>query len=144
MFFLDFGEVQHYCSDGALLLAIYGTDRRRQAYPCLIVCLPFCLPVPVCLSDCLPAFFFRLPGGQTRQNAPTMKPHNRTRPFRDVRALVFFLLSASGRFDKKAVMLISNSEAEAMFEYSCNGFLCQLQRRHSCCICTMLHLTQNI
>ena len=95
-------------------------------------------------SFSLPAFFFRLPGGQTRQNAPTMKPHNRTRPFRDVRALVFFLLSASGRFDKKAVMLISNSEAEAMFEYSCNGFLCQLQRRHSCCICTMLHLTQNI
>ena len=95
-------------------------------------------------SFSLPAFFFRLLGGRTRRFAPTMRPHTRTRPCRGSRARVFFLLSASGRFDKKAVMLVSNGEAEAMFEYSCNGFLCQLQRCHSCCICAMLYLTQNI
>ena len=37
-------------------------------------------------------FFFGYSGIEQGENAPTMKPHNRTRTYRSVRAPVFFLL----------------------------------------------------
>ena len=119
----------------------YVFDSRTYHFICILS--PLGWKVFLFLTA-VPAFFFRLLGDRTRRKRSNHETSQSNKNVQERSSTCVLSPSPSGRSDEQAVVLVSYGEAEAMFEYSCNGFLCQLQRRHSCCICTMLYLTQNI